>query len=47
METALKQRLLGAAVLVALAVVFLPLLVTGPAPDSGASAVSLRVPAPP
>ena len=44
MEPALKQRLLGAAVLVALAVVFLPLLVMDPAPDSGASSVPLRVP---
>ena len=44
MEPALKQRLLGAAVLVALAVVFLPLLVMDPAPDSGASRVPLRVP---
>ena len=47
MEPALKQRLLGAAVLVALAVVFLPLLVMDPAPDSGASRVPLRVPAAP
>ncbi|MGY3264063.1 SPOR domain-containing protein [Lysobacter sp. HA35] len=44
MESALKQRLLGAAVLVALAVVFLPLLVMDPAPDSGASRVPLKVP---
>lgn len=44
MEPALKQRLLGAAVLVALAVTFLPLLVMERAPDSGASRVSLRVP---
>ena len=44
MDTSLKQRLVGAAVLVALAVIFLPLLVKGPAPDSGVSDVSLRVP---
>src|SRR6476646_7082083 len=44
MEPALKQRLLGAAVLVALAVVFLPLLVMDPAPDNGASRVPLQVP---
>lgn len=44
MEPALKQRLLGAAVLVALAVTFLPLLVMDPAPDSGASRVPLKVP---
>ena len=47
MEPALKQRLLGAAVLVALAVVFLPLLVMDPAPDSGASRVPLKVPSAP
>ncbi|GAB2512123.1 SPOR domain-containing protein [Lysobacter humi (ex Lee et al. 2017)] len=47
MEPALKQRLLGAAVLVALAVTFLPLLVMDPAPESGASTVPLRVPAAP
>lgn len=44
MDTALKQRLLGAAVLVALAVTFLPMLVMDPAPESGASDVPLRVP---
>ena len=44
MELALKQRLLGAAVLVALAVTFLPMLVTDPAPAGGASDVPLRVP---
>jgi cell division septation protein DedD len=44
MEPALKQRLLGAAVLVALAVTFLPMLVMDPAPESGASDVPLKVP---
>lgn len=44
METVLKQRLLGAAVLVALAVTFLPMLVTDPAPVSGASDVPLKMP---
>lgn len=44
MEPALKQRLVGAAVLVALAVIFLPMLVQGPAPDSGAADVSLEMP---
>ena len=44
MESQLKQRLIGAAVLVALAVIFLPMLVKGPAPDSGVSDVSLKVP---
>ena len=44
MDAGLKQRLIGAAVLVALAVIFLPMLVKGPAPDSGVSDVSLDVP---
>jgi len=44
MEPALKQRLVGAGVLVALAVIFLPMLVQGPAPDSGASSIPLSVP---
>jgi cell division septation protein DedD len=44
MDTGLKQRLIGAAVLVALAVIFLPMLVKGPAPDSGVSSVPLNAP---
>ncbi|MEL1265077.1 SPOR domain-containing protein [Pseudoxanthomonas putridarboris] len=44
MDTALKQRLIGAIVLVALAVIFLPMLIKGPAPDSGVSDVPLAVP---
>ncbi|KAF1691120.1 SPOR domain-containing protein [Pseudoxanthomonas koreensis] len=47
MDTTLKQRLIGGAVLVALAVIFLPMLVQGPAPDSGVGDVSTRVPATP
>jgi cell division septation protein DedD len=47
MDTPLKQRLIGAAVLVALAVIFLPMLVQGPAPDSGAADVPLSMPATP
>lgn len=47
MDRALKQRLIGAAVLVAIAVIFLPMLVKGPAPVSGAADVSLEVPAAP
>jgi cell division septation protein DedD len=47
MDTALKQRLIGAIVLVALAVIFLPMLIKGPAPDSGVSDVPLDVPASP
>ena len=44
MDTKLKQRLIGGAVLIALAVIFLPMLVHGPAPDSGVGDVSTRVP---
>lgn len=44
MDTGLKQRLIGAAVLVALAVIFLPMLVKGPAPDSGVSDVPIKMP---
>lgn len=47
MDTKLKQRLIGGAVLIALAVIFLPMLVQGPAPDSGVGDVSTRVPAAP
>lgn len=47
MEPALKQRLIGAMVLVALAVIFLPMLINGPAPESGASDVPLDMPATP
>ena len=47
MDTSLKQRLVGALVLVALAVIFLPMLVKGPAPDSGVSDVPLDVPTEP
>ncbi|WP_374247722.1 SPOR domain-containing protein [Thermomonas sp.] len=47
MDASLKQRLIGAVVLIALGVIFLPMLVKGPAPDSGVSDVSLRVPAEP
>ena len=47
MEPALKQRLIGAMVLVALAVIFLPMLINGPAPESGASDVPLNLPATP
>lgn len=47
MDTPLKQRLIGAIVLVALAVIFLPMLVKGPAPDSGVANVPLSAPAAP
>ena len=44
MDTPLKQRLIGAIVLVALAVIFLPMLVKGPAPDSGVANVPIAAP---
>lgn len=44
MEPDLKKRLIGAVVLVALAVIFLPMLIKDPAPDSGVSDVSMKVP---
>ncbi|WP_372381279.1 SPOR domain-containing protein [Xanthomonas sp. NCPPB 1754] len=47
MDTALKQRLIGAIVLVALAVIFVPMLVKGPAPSSGVADVPLEAPAAP
>jgi DedD protein len=48
MDPALKQRLIGAAVLVALAVIFLPMLIGGPEPTATRrSEVSLDMPAAP
>jgi len=47
MDSSLKQRLVGAVVLIALAVIFLPMLVKGPAPDSGVSDVPLDIPTEP
>ncbi|MEZ5455979.1 MAG: SPOR domain-containing protein [Lysobacteraceae bacterium] len=45
MDAALKQRLIGATVLVALAVIFLPMLVQGPEPDQSVTeAVPLDAP---
>jgi cell division septation protein DedD len=44
MDTALRNRIIGAIVLVALAVIFLPMLVKGPASDSGVADVSTDVP---
>ena len=44
MDASLKQRLIGAAVLVALAVIFLPMLISGPEPDTGTSSVPVDVP---
>ncbi|MFC4729815.1 SPOR domain-containing protein, partial [Coralloluteibacterium thermophilus] len=44
MDSALKQRLIGAAVLVALAVIFVPMLLEGPAPEDEASDLPLTLP---
>jgi len=44
MDANLKQRLVGAAVLVALAVIFLPMLIGGPEPSSNSAAVSTDIP---
>jgi DedD protein len=47
MDSALKQRLIGAAVLVALAVIFLPMLLDGPQPESTREPVPLDIPVAP
>jgi DedD protein len=47
MDAALKQRLIGATVLIALAVIFLPMLVDGPEPTRGTATVPLDIPVPP
>ncbi len=47
MEPALKQRLLGAAVLIALAVVFVPMFFPGAPPKPKESSINLDVPAEP
>lgn len=42
----MKQRVIGAIVLVAIAVIFLPMLLQGPAPEGGAGHVPLDMPEP-
>lgn len=44
MDSALKQRLLGALVLIALAVIFVPMLLSGPAPRHGSENVDIDLP---
>src|SRR4051812_4875596 len=44
MDLSLKQRLLGAIVLIALAVIFVPMLLSGPAPQQGSETVNLAIP---
>jgi len=47
MDSGLKQRLIGAVVLVAVAVIFLPMLINDPAPDSEVSELPFKAPAAP
>ncbi len=44
MDTALKQRLLGAAVLIALAIIFVPMLFSGSAPKQDSTTIDLQIP---
>jgi len=44
MDLSLKQRLLGAIVLIALAVIFVPWLLSGPAPQQTSETVNLAIP---
>jgi len=44
MDLSLKQRLLGAVVLIALAVIFVPMLLSGPAPLQTSETVNLTIP---
>lgn len=47
MDSALKQRLIGAVVLIALGIIFIPMLLDGPKPTAGSREVSLDIPAEP
>lgn len=47
MDSTLKKRLIGATVLIALAVIFVPMLVQEPAPDAGVGEVPLAIPGEP
>jgi DedD protein len=47
MDPALRQRLIGAAVLILLAVIFVPMLLDGPPPEIDTREVSLEIPAQP
>ena len=44
MDLSLKQRLLGAIVLIALAVIFVPMLLSGPAPQQTSETTNLAIP---
>jgi DedD protein len=47
METSMKQRLLGAVVLIALAIIFVPMFLSGPRQEPASETVDLRIPPPP
>lgn len=47
MESSLKQRLLGAAVLIALAVIFVPMFLSGPPPKQTSDTINLDIPSAP
>src|SRR5580765_3334151 len=47
MDSALKQRLLGAAVLIALAIIFVPMFLGNAPPKQENATVNLAIPAPP
>lgn len=47
MDSQLKQRLIGAAVLIALAIIFVPMMLSGPAPKQDNATVNLDIPPPP
>src|ERR1700682_1028201 len=47
MDSALKQRLLGAAVLIALAIIFVPMFLGNAPPKQNSTTVNLDIPAPP
>ena len=44
MDLSLKQRLLGAIVLIALAVIFVPMFLSGPGPQPASETVNLAIP---
>ncbi len=44
MDLSLKQRLLGAVVLIALAIIFVPMFLSGPAPQQSSETVNLAIP---
>ncbi len=47
MDSALKQRLLGALVLIALAIIFVPMFLSGPPPKNDSDTFNLAIPPPP